>query len=173
MNWLLKRLGYRDREYRGNDFCILIKPIQREAISVIHTRNSTHLTFDGQWIGQKWEGIEVHIPHEVEAGQAYRVAAELEIAFQALGYSYVIARLGEVEIVSETERQTAIEELTKMGYEIEVSPDRKQIRQKLRTGAPRTDIQTVQAQAPRMMTLLQAAYGKRQNLEIVAKSKDF
>ncbi len=31
MNWVLKVLGYRDREYRGGDLFVRIEPIHREA----------------------------------------------------------------------------------------------------------------------------------------------
>lgn len=172
MNWLLKKLRYRDREYRGSDFHVRIEPIMREAVSVIHTRHGITLNLSGQLIGRRWEGVEVHIPHEVEVEQASQVARDLETAFQALGYGYVIARLGEVEIVPETERQAAIAELHEMGYEIEVSADHKQVRQKLREGAPRPDIETARKQAPRMMSLIQALHGKRQLFEILARSKE-
>lgn len=124
MNWLLKKLGHRDREYRGSDFRVRVEPIMREAVSVIYTRQGTTLHLSGERIGRRWEGIEVHIPHEVAVEQASQIARDLETAFQALGDGYIIARLGEVEIVPETERQAAIAELQEMGYEIEVSADR-------------------------------------------------
>lgn len=173
MNWLLRKLGCRDRDYRCDDFYVRIDPIQREAVSVTHTRNAANLTLDGQRIGSRWEGIEVHIPQNVDAVEASQVASDLEIAFQALGYGYVIARLVEIEIVPDTERQAAIVEVHEMGYEAEVSSDLKHIRQKLRVGAARPDIQTARSQAPRMMSLLQAIHGRRQRLEILAKSKEF
>lgn len=90
-----------------------------------------------------------------------------------MGYGYVIARLAELEIVFEIERQNAIAELNAMGFDIEVSPDRKQIRQKRRPGAPRFGLQTARDQGPRMTALLEAVHGRRQRLEILAKSKDF
>jgi hypothetical protein len=109
----------------------------------------------------------------MEAAQTTQVVADLVTAFQAFGYGYVIARLTEIEIVPETERQNAIAELNAMGYEIEVPPNRKQIRQKRRPGAQRSDLQTLRAQAPRVSALLQAVHGRRQRLEILTKSKDF
>jgi hypothetical protein len=173
MNWLLKKLGYREREYHGDGFSVRVEQLQREVVSVIHTRNANRLNLGGERIGSKWEGIAVYFPHEMEAAQTTPVVADLVSAFQALGYGYVIARLTEIEIVPETERQNAIAELNAMGYEIEVSPDRKQIRQKTRPGAQRSDLQTLRAQAPRVSSLLQAVHGRRQRLEILTKSKDF
>lgn len=140
MKWIFKKLGYRDREYRGSDFRVRIKPIMREAVSVIYTRDGSTLELSGERIGRRWEGVQVSIPCEVQQERASEVARDLETAFQALGYGYVIGRPGEVEIVSETERQAAIAELQEMGYEIEVSADRKQVRQKRREGAPRPDM---------------------------------
>jgi hypothetical protein len=173
MNRLLKALGYRGREYRGGEFRVRIKPIVREVLSVTYTRHGATLALDGQRIGRKWEGIEVHIPQEIEGGKAAQIARDLEAAFQAMGYGYVIARLERVEVVNEGERQTAIAELRNMGYEVEVSTDRKQIRQKPIPGVPRNDRETLRRQVPHMMALLQAIHGTRQHFQILAKSKEF
>jgi hypothetical protein len=173
MNWLLKKLGYREREYCGDGFSVRIDQIQREVVSVSYTRKAIRLNLDGERIGSKWEGIAVYFPHNLGADQTTPAVADLVTALQSLGYSYVIARLAEIEIVPETERQNAIEELNAMGFDIEVSPDRKQIRQKRRPGAPRSDLQTARDQGPRMTALLEAVHGRRKRLEILAKSKDF
>ncbi len=85
----------------------------------------------------------------------------------------MIARKALVETVPESERHAAIAELREMGYEIEVSDDRKQIRQKWRAGAPRHDTETLRRTTPRMMSLLQSVHGTRQTFEILAKSKEF
>jgi len=44
-----------------------------------------------------------------------QITRDLEAAFQAMGYAYVIARLSSVDAVPETERQGAIAELREMG----------------------------------------------------------
>ena len=102
-----------------------------------------------------------------------QIARDLETAFQALGYGYIIARLAGIEIVPETEQQAAITELNSMGINVEVSPDRRQIRQSRKQGALRLDKDTARKQAPRMMSLMQALHGKRQRFEILAKSSHF
>jgi hypothetical protein len=173
MNWLLRKLGYRDRQYRGSDFSMRIEPMGREALSVIHTRQGTSLNLDGQRIGSKWEGIEVYIPHDVEAERASQIAHDLEAAFQAMDYGYIIARLSEIETVREIERQAAIAELRQMGYELEISADRKQIRQKWIAGTPKLGLEALRKTTPRHMTLLQAVHGTRKRFEILAKSKEF
>ena len=173
MNWLLKKLGYRDRQYHGSDFSVRIEPMGREAVYVIHTRQGASLNLDGQRIGRKWEGIAVYIPRGVEAERASQIAHDLEAAFQAMGYGYQIARLSEIETVPETERQAAIAELRQMGFEIEVSTDRKQIRQKWIAGTPKPSPETIRKTIPRQMALLQAVHGTRERFEILAKSKEF
>jgi hypothetical protein len=172
MNWLLERLGYREREYRGDDFSVRIEPIVREGVSVIHTRHGASLNLRGERIGRKRDAIEVHIPPDVEAAQLPQIVRDLETAFGALRYGYVIARKTVVEIVPESERRDAIAKLREMGYEIEVSADGKQIRQKWRAGAPR-DIEAQRRTAPGMISLLQSVHGTRPSLEILAKSNEF
>jgi len=173
MNWLLKKLGYRDRKYRAADFSVTIEPGFREIVSVMHERGGTRIHLDGERIGKKWGGIAVHIPEDVDAARATQIARDMEPAFQALGYGYIIARLAGIEIVPETEQQAAITELNSMGINVEVSPDRRQIRQSWKQGAPRLDKDTARKQAPRMMSLMQALHGKRQRFEILAKSSHF
>lgn len=173
MNWLLKKLGYRDRLYRGRDFSMRIQPLRREALSIVYTRQGTNLNLDGQRIGSKWEGIELYIPPEVEPERASQIAHDLEAAFQAMDYRYVIARLSEIETVPEAERQAAIAELRQMGYELEISADRKQIRQKWIAGTPKLGLEALGKTTPRYMSLLQAVHGTRKRFEILAKSKEF
>jgi len=173
MNWLLKLLGYRDREYRGDDFSVRIKPIAREGVSITHTRNGIRLDLGGERIGKKWEGIEVHLPQKVDPARVSQIGRDLETAFRAMRYGYVIAHLAGMEVVPEAERQAAIAELRDMGYEIEVSTDRKQIRQKRIAGAPHSDIETLRKQTSRMMSLMQSVHGCRARLEILARSGEF
>jgi hypothetical protein len=172
MNWLLNLLGYRGRGYRGDDFSVRIEPIFRELISVIYTRQGESLKLGGERIGKKWEGIDVQLPANVDDAQVAQIVRDLETAFVALRYGYVIARKAAVDTVSETERQSALAELREMGYEIEILPDGK-IRQTRSAGVPRQDVETLRKQAPRMVSLMQAVHGTRQRLETLAKSKEF
>jgi hypothetical protein len=172
MNWLRKMLGSRGREYRGPGFSVRVKPTVREAVSIIYTHQGITLNLDGERCGKEWERIEVRIPQEFDGEQTARIVCHLETAFQELGYGYVIARLGEVEVVGDAEREAAIVELREMGYEVEVSADRKQIRQKAIAGTPRQNLETLRKQTPRMMSLIQAIHGTRTHLQILAKSKE-
>jgi len=172
MNWLLKLLGYREREYLGSDFSVRIEPIFREVVSVIYTRQGNTLNFGGERIGKKWEGIQVHLPTEVETTEVAQIVHDLETAFLGLRYGYVIARKTGIDTIPETERQSAIDELREMGYEIEILPDGK-IRQTSRAGAPHQDLETLRRQTPRMASLIQSLHGTRHRFETLAKSKEF
>jgi hypothetical protein len=172
MSWIRKLLGLHSREYRGDDFSVRIEPIEREVVSIIHTRRGTSLHLDGERIGKKWSGVHVLVPQSGEADQVLQIVHDLKTAFEAMGYGYVIARKIGVDIVPEAERQAAIAELSEMGFEIEVLPDRK-IRQTWRTGAPRQDIETIRRTIPRMMMLIRAVHGSRERFEILASSKEF
>jgi hypothetical protein len=169
VNWLLKLLAYRDRNYRGDDFSVRIESIHREAVSVVHTRHRTSLNLSGERIGRKWEGIEVHIPPEVDAAQVSQIVRDLETALGAMRYGSVIARKAGVP---EAEREAAIAELREMGFEIELLPDRT-IRQTRLEGGPRHDRETLRRTAPRIVSLMQSLRGTRQRFEILAKSKEF
>ncbi len=172
MNWLRRKLGFRDHKYRAKEFCLTIKPLVREGVAVTHTRDGISLRLDGERIGYKWDGIEVHIPQEIEIPRASQVVCDLEVAFKAMGYRYVIARKTEIEMVCESERQAAIAELRAMGYEIEVSPDGNIVRLKMSPGRTRPDLETTRRQAPRMTNLIQAVHGSRQKFEFLAQSQE-
>jgi hypothetical protein len=172
MNWLLRLLGYRDREYRGDNFSVRIELVGREGVSVIHRREGTGLNLSGDRIGRKREAIELHIPQDVEAAEVPQIVQDLETAFVAMGYGYVIARKAGIDIASESEQQSAIAELHEMGYEIERLAGGR-IRQKWRAGAPRPDIETLRKTTPRTMSLIQSVHGTRQRFEILAKSKEY
>ena len=172
MHWLLKIFGYRAREFRGDDFSVRIKPVFREAVSVIYTREGKMLTFGGERIGRRWEGIALQLSPDLGDSELAQIVRDLETAFLALRYGYVIDRKIAVDTVPESERQAALAELREMGYEIEVLPDGK-IRQTRRTDAARQNIETLRKQAGRMLSLMQAVHGKRARLETLAKSKDF
>ncbi|MGC2419560.1 MAG: hypothetical protein WA434_17585 [Candidatus Acidiferrales bacterium] len=173
MNWLLKKLGYREREYRGADFHVRIEPIHRETVYVNYARDGKKVSLDGERIDRKREGISVYIPQEVDPARVSQISHDLEIALQAMDYSYIIARMLATEVVPEPERQAAIVELNAMGYEIEASPDREWFRQKRIEGSPRQDIETLRNQTARMLSLIQAIHGTRRRFEILARSKDF
>lgn len=171
MNWFLKLLGYRDRDYRGDGFSVRIEPVMREAISIVYSRHGTTLNLSAERIGRKWEGIGVSIPAQEVGVELPQVVRDLETAFRAMGYGYVISRKNGVDVVSEAEKQAAITELNDIGYEIEVLPNG-QIRQTRKPDAPRQDREWLRKTTPRMVSLIQTLHGRRQRYEILAQSKE-
>jgi hypothetical protein len=169
---LLTLLGYHDRKYRGDGFTVRIRPVFREVVHIIHTRRGTTLKLNGERIGRKWEGIGARIPPEVDAVNIRQIVSDLQIAFAAMGYKYVIDHKVAIEIVPETEKQAALTALREMGFEIEVSPDGKQVRQTWQRGVQRPDKETARLMGPRMMSLLQAVSGIRSRIEVLAQSED-
>ncbi len=161
------------QEYRGDGFSVRVEPHFREAVSVIYNCQGTEFKLDGERIGGKWEGIKVIIPPEIEVEKVTSLVNHLEAAFQALGLGYVIARLAEVESVSEIDRQAAVAELREMGYAAELSTDRKQVRLKAISASPHGDRETLQKQSPRLMSLIHDIRGTRQHFQILAKSRGF
>jgi hypothetical protein len=172
MNWFLKFLGYRDKEYRGVGYSVRIEQIMREEIAIIYTRRGNSLSLNGERIGKKWEAIHVLVPQEVEAAQLPCMLSDLKAAFVAMRYGYVIVRKSGHDIVPEAERQSALAELRDMGWDIELLPDRT-IRQTRRADVPLQDLETTRKTTPRMMTLLQSVEGRRQRCEVLAKSSEF
>lgn len=160
-------------EYHGADFSVRVRPRFRENVTVIYTRDGVQISLDGERIGSKWEGIQVLIPSDLEAEKVAGLVNHLEVAFQALGLGYVIIRMAEVEQFNEAEQQAAIAELREMGYEIELSADRKQARVKAISGTTPRDPETLRKQTPRMMSLIQDVRGTRQRFQTLAKSKEF
>jgi type VI protein secretion system component VasK len=160
------------REYRGKDFSVRIQPSSREAVWVIYSHEGTEFKLGGELIGRNWEGISVNIPRELTGEKLTELVKHLEAAFQAMGRGYVISQPAEVETVSETEKQAALDELRMSGYEAELSDDRKQVRLRPIAGAPRQDMETARNLSSRMMPLIQAIRGTRQNFQILAKSKE-
>jgi hypothetical protein len=172
MNWLLKRLGYRNRHYCGEGFSVRIEPMGREALYVNYKRADTKYSLDGQYIGRGWGGVEVWVPLDIDSVEAQRITQDLKAAFEPMSYGYIIVRQTGVEIVAEPERRAAMEELRSIGWKIEILKDGK-IRQTWRQGAPRQDFKTIRKTAPRIMTLLHTIRGRRERFEILAKSKEF
>jgi hypothetical protein len=172
MNLLTKLFGFRPNEFRDRNFKVRIESVFRENVSVIHTRGSKTINFDGERYGKRWDGIQVYIPENVERTQIQQIVRDLETAFKAMHHEYVILRKADVEIVPEQEQQAALAELHQMGFQVEVSPDRKQIRQTRMPDAPLHDKAALRRMAPRMISLIQSLKGTRQRFEVLARSPE-
>ena len=166
-------LGHHASEYRGDGFSVRIDQGFRELVTVVHTRDGTALKLGGERIGKKWQGIGIHLASGLDAAQVPQIVHDLAIAFEALRYGYIISRTARVDAVPESERQAALAEINELGFEIQVSADRKQVTQSRRPGVPPPDRKTSERIATRMMNLLQTVRGIRPIVEVLAISKDF
>ena len=173
MSWLLKKLGYREREYRGDDFSVRVETGFREIVTIVHTRQPTILGLEGERIGNRWQGIRLHLPRDLNPADVTQIVHDLETAFGAMRYGYVIFRTVRVDPVSEAEQEAAITELHEMGFEVERTTDPRGIALIPRSDVPRSGTKTAQGTAPRIMSLVQALRGTRQQVELLAKSKGF
>jgi len=160
-------------EYRGADFSVRIVPGFREIGSVVITRSGTARTLDGERIGKKWEGIGIHLPNDVDLADVPDVVRDLEEGLHALGYGFVITRTGAIEGVSEREQEAALDELHRLGFEVESSPDRKQISLRPKREIPRHDTPTSGAVGQRVSSLVRSLTGIRHRVELLAASAEF
>jgi len=170
MNWISKLLGVRPNNFRNAEFSLRIESIFRENISVSYTRGSKYFNFEGERFGKKWGAIQVFISQDIDQTELQQLVRDLETALKAMRFEYVIVRRAGVEIISAEEQQAALAELQQMGYDVTVSPDRRQIRQTHRPDAPLRDKATLRKIAPRMLALTQTLRGKRQRFEVFARS---
>lgn len=166
-------LGRRERDYRGHDFSVRVDPGFREIVHVVRTRNGTSRKLEGELIGRRWEGIGVHLPAEVNPVEVPQIVRDLETAFAALRYGYVISRTVGVDQVPETEQQAAIAELNEMGFDVERSADPRRTDLVPRPGAARPDAKTARDRTQRIMSLVLTLRGTRLRVELLAKSKEF
>ena len=174
MSWLFKKRRYGDPEYRGDGFSVRVEQGFREIVTVVHARGRTTRRLDGERIGKRWEGIGIHLlPGDVDPADVPQIVHDLEIAFTALRYGYVISRTVRVDSVSEAEQQAAIAELNDLGFEVERSADLKEVALRRRSPSPHPDTTKAQGTAPRVMALVQSLSGRRQQVELLARSEDF
>jgi len=171
--WLFDKLGYGDREYRGADFSVRVEQGFRELVTVIHTRQGTTRRLDGERIGKGWNGIRIHLPRDVDPAEVPQLVSDLEAAFGAMRYGYVISRTVGVDPVPEAEQQAAIAELNEMGFDVERSTDPRQTVVIPRPDRPRPDPKAAKDRASRSMSLVLTLRGTRQRVELLAKSKEF
>jgi hypothetical protein len=168
-----KMFGNRDREYRADDFSVRIVNGFRELVTVVHTRNGIRRELGGERIGKRWQGIGIHVDPDVGRQELPEIVHDLETAFAAMHYGYVISRTAAVDTVPESERQAAIAEFGEMGFDVEVSAERKRVSLVPKPDRVLPDKKQAQRIASRTPSLLQAVRGRRHRIEVLAISKDF
>jgi hypothetical protein len=147
---------------------VKIENVFRECVKVIYSDSQTTLELNGERVGPKWQQIDMTIKSDVQVSSG--VLSNLTVALKRRGYESVIYRVGEAQSIPEAERDEALAELKLMGYEFQVSPDRRTIRQARTPGLPPPSVDDAKKQAPRMAKLIQTLHGVRHPREVLAKS---
>ena len=86
MSWLFKKVGYRERDYRGDDFSVRVEPGFREIVTIVHTRQQTIRRLEGERIGNRWQGIALHLPRDLNPADVPEIVRDIETAFGAMRY---------------------------------------------------------------------------------------
>lgn len=159
----------RRREYRGQGFTVRIDPGFRELVTVVHTRAGTTRKLDGERIGKRWNGIALHLPRDIEAEAVPALVSDIAGGLAALRCGYVITRTVVTDRVSDAEQQAAIAELKRIGFDVQRSPDLKQISLIPIPGVQRD----VKWAVGRTQSLVQTLSGSRPRTEVLAVSPDF
>ena len=151
-----------------NEFSIAISRLGPEDAIVTRKRENRKQEFAAEITGKRQ--IDVHIPSELDVAEVHSAVADLVQGFQKLGYEYLIYKKGEREPIPESEREAAISELNKMGFEVQRTEGRIEVRRasQLRGAAssqPEANITT-----PEWIRLLGKAKGVRERIEVLAKS---
>jgi hypothetical protein len=142
----------------------------RECVEVEYRDPNTTVVLDGEFVGPKWKQLNIAISDKINLGE--QTLDNLVAELRRQNYDFVIYRLGEEEQIPEAERQSALHELTVMGYQVEVSPDRKQIRLSLAdkgTSSLKPRDKT-REHGPQMMKLIKNVRGVRRSMHILRKS---
>ena len=165
---------FRDPKYRGEDFTVRIESDIREICWLVIDRNGFERKLEGERIGKRWQGIGVHLPLQVDPADVPQIVRDVETALSALRIGYVITRTVGRDAVPETEQQAAVAELNEMGFDVERSPDLKQITTSWKPGARRPDnAKGAKEFAQRMQRLIGSLRESRPRVELLAKSKEF
>ena len=145
----------------------------REIVSIVHSRGKNDLKFDGEFVAANGRtGIDVAIPATFEPALAMQIARDLEMAFDEMGYGYVIRRDAGTDSIPQEDRQSALGKLEQLGVAAKIMPDGK-ISLSQTPDARRQNAELLREKGERIYSLLLDAHGTRKRWEILAKSENF
>ena len=140
----------------------------RECVDLEYRDATQTLRLSGELVGPKWKQVNLTVP---EPQSDEQTLDNIALALRNRGYEFVISRFGEVQTIPQAEQNAALAELQSLGFQIEVSPDRKRVRQSRAPGAPRLSREQAKELAPRIMQLVQTVRGVRRPSAILRKSE--
>jgi hypothetical protein len=145
----------------------------REIVVIDYERNGITQRFDGERIGERWEGVHVSVPLAIDEPDRSAIVAALQTAFEDLQLDYLIRQVGAPVPVSDDEKKAAISELLSMGIVAELSTDGSEIRTSRVPGSGVPSRKEASLIAQRLPALLEAVSGKRRSITVLAQSKEF
>jgi hypothetical protein len=145
-----------------------VKRTVREGVNVEYELPGRKLVLSGESVGPRWKQLNLVVNQEILLTPTELENLGKELARQ--GYEFVIFRLGPQEIVSQEEQDSALAELKQMGYQVEISSDRRTIRESRLPGIPPPSKEQARERAPRMMELVFALSGRRRPKEVLLQS---
>jgi hypothetical protein len=140
---------------------------RREGVDLEYKDGGHTIRLSGELTGPRWKQMNVRV---AEGDWSEELLDKIAAAIAQRGYEFAIYRLGETQTISEPEREAALSELQSMGYQIEVSPDRKRIKQSLAPGPRAPSLEEAKKAAPRIMKLIETVHGNRRPVEVLRKS---
>ena len=159
------------RKFKGKTYLIRIKSRVREIVEVIYIEGSLTLSFDGEFVGRKWEQIDICVSTNLEKLDELRVVANLAHALQEMNYEFVIYKLGAGEPIPEVDRQTAFAGLRELGFEPEISTDGSKLQLKKIPGWQPPPGFNAKAAAFRVASVVSSARPTRKCIELMSKSQ--
>jgi hypothetical protein len=153
------------------DFTVRVLRGARGLVSIVYEEEDYNRSFEGELTGSKHNQINMFMTSDFPAKDLDRVVANLVKGFEQLGYEYWIRRRDGAEVVPESEREAALFELRRMGWEADVSVDRLRVEMKRIDGAHAPTLEEAMSASSHMAQLVQALHGTRYKFDDLARSK--
>jgi hypothetical protein len=159
------------RAFKCSTYLVRIKSRAREIVEVIYIEGSLALSFDGEFVGRKWEQIDICVSTNLEKLDELRVVANLAHALQEMNYEFVIYKLGTGEPIPEVDRQAVFAGLRELGFEPEISTDGSKLQLKKIVGWQPPVGFDAKAAAFRVAGLVRCVTPIRRRIELMSKSQ--
>src|SRR5262249_6507881 len=92
-------------KFKAEEFSVEIKRTFRECVEVTYAEKTKSFLFTGEFVGTKWEQINLGVPASLPEYDRPRAIANLVEALEQLSLEFVIYELDPAEPVPQSERQ--------------------------------------------------------------------
>jgi hypothetical protein len=155
-------------------FSVSISRIGREETRVTYRDQDRCIEFDAETKrGRSFfvPEIRVQVPLRMPEQDVCTVVPNLVRGLADLHYQYLIYRKREPQVVPEEERVAAVEELRRMGVEIQSSQHLGKIQRAVVADWRKTVGNQAKVMLPKLLALMSTATGFRENIEVLAQGK--